>query len=265
MGTSKSSGGSPSGVPIVPPWVDDADTPDDDAPQQENEADQESQVLPPQIAPPGRFRTTRISLGKFAESGERDALRKGVGRYVKTGMGGSGTAARRLAGTAGTARSLFGALSAAGDESRLDRDLLAGKTARQVINAVVELVCPTNGSLDTEAARAAVNDALSLLLERYPAANLLELTDEQRDFAIVQYVAHDVYRHFVLDVGLTIQEKAPSAATGQRRLKEAREYIRETVVEQFRALPTPLSSSSLTRIVKSVLRKACEVFEEYAE
>ncbi len=270
MGTSKSSPGSPSNVPIVPPWVPDPEDPESEVPADDGGDEQQ---LPPDkskvdIAPPGRFRSTRISLGKFAESGDSGSLRKGVGRYVGTGMGGSAAAAQRLAGSAGTARSLYSALSPDAAESRLDRELLQGKSARQIINAVVELACPLNGSMDAEAGQAAINDALSVLLNRYPEADLLNLTDQQREYAVIQYVAHDVYRHFVLDVGLTIQEKAPSASTGQRRLKEACEFIRETVAAEFQKLKQQgkeLNRSTIVRLVKTVLRSSCNVFEEYAE
>ena len=267
MGTSKSSGGSPSNVPIVPPWVPDVEDPDAEQPDQQPDQDKKDDESE-EIAQPGRFRTTRLSLGKFAESGDGGALKKGVGRYVATGMGGSGNASKRLSGTASTARSLYTALSTDTAESTLDRELLEGKSGRQIINAVIELACPHDGSMDAEAGRDAINDALSVLLERYPDANLLQLTDEQREYAIIQYVAHDVYRHFALDVGLTIQEKAPSASTGQRRLKEAREFIRETVVAEFQKQKDQgkrLDRSSIVRTVKTVLRCSCEVFQEWAE
>lgn len=271
MGTSKSHKGPKSQVPIVPPWVDDEEVEEpqdetgdrddlDDSPPSENER--------PGIAPQARFRTTKISLGKFAETGERDSLKQGLGRYVSTGMGGSATAARRLSRTATIAGSLYGALSTVPEESGLDRQLLQGKSARQIINAVVELASPIDGSLDSEAARSAIDDALSQLLKKYPDADLLNLTDIQREHAIVLYVAFDVYQHFILDVGKTIQDRASSASVGQKRLKEAKDFIREEVLRQFALAKEQgqnVSSQTISRIMKSVLRSTLNVFEDYTQ
>lgn len=275
MGTSKSHSGPKSQVPIVPPWVDDVDDPEnspDDKDESQEDApstgDQATDEIPLEIAPKARFRTTKLSLGKFAETGDREHLKQGLGRYVGTGMGGSSLAARRLHRTAGTARSLYDALSTDPHESGLDRDLLQGSSARQVINAVIELACPVDGSLDSETARSAISDALSLLLKRFPDADLLDLTDVQREFVIILYVSFDVYRHFVLDVGKTIQDRASNASVGQRRLKEAKDFIREEVTRQFKLLKdagSVMSRQTIVRLVKSVLRNTLDIFQEYTQ
>jgi hypothetical protein len=80
MGTSQSSGGPPSGMPMVPPWV--PDPPDGELPldSMPPPADGENPVVPPNqptvplpfppipIAPSARFGPTRLNLGKFALS-----------------------------------------------------------------------------------------------------------------------------------------------------------------------------------------------------
>lgn len=278
MGTSKSSAGPPSGVPMVPSWVDDppqepsSEAPDVDSADKAQAGKPTSQVpAPAPIAPSGRFRSTRSALGKYASSGDRAALRQGVGRYVKSGLGGSGVAARRFASTARTAGSLYHALgggAAEGEQPTLDAKLTGSKSAREAIAVVVELSCPVNGTQDAEASRQSINDALSDLLKRFPEADLMNLSENERSFVIERFVGLDVFRRFVLDVGSAIQAKAASATVAVARLKEAREFIRETVAASFKKLKDQgqrLTGKTITRTVGRALTDALDVFSGYAE
>ncbi len=285
MGTSQSSNGSPSGVPMVPPWVPDVPLPASspgESPPEGSPNDGGGQQTPPRsephqpvpIAPPRRFGNSRRRLGEFAHSGNRDNMHRGVGSYVRSGYGGSKTATRRFGGTAQTANSLYSALSGvasnpyAGSGNQLDPVLMAGRSADAVMDAVIEAVRPVDGTQDTEASRAAIKDALSDVLTRFPEADLLNLEEQQRELAIERYVASDVFRRFDLDIGKTIIYKAPSASTGLARLKEIREYIRETVAASFRQLRDAghrLIAGRITQIVQNALRETFQVFEGYAE
>lgn len=287
MGTSQSSSGSPSNVPMVPPWVPDpvssdggsagdgtghnADGVDGAAPDggtpQSGAAPQ-----PVPLAPSGRFGPARTSLGSFARTGSIDDMRRAVGHYLKKGLGGSGTGVRRFGGTARTAGTLYGALSAAAGGqpsaagSPLDPTLLSGRTADEVMDAVVEAVRPVDGTQDTEASRDAISNALAELLNRYPDADLLNLSEDQRLFAIERYVALDVFNRFRLDVGKTLQEKAPSATSALSRLKEVRDYIRQTIAASFRKSSSQrqaLNAGRVSGIVREALRDAFDVFEGY--
>ncbi len=280
MGTSSSSSGSPSGTPMVPPWVpdpvppgdgpgdDNAAPPDGDAPDQV--AQQPAQPVP--LAPPARFGGARTRLGSFARTGLADDMRKGVGHYARKGLGGSGTAVRRLGGTARTAGTLFGALSAAaagqasGPGNELNPAVLAGRTADEIMSAVVEAVRPVDGTQDGEASRAAIGKALSELLTQFPDADLLNLSEKQRILAVERFIAWDVFNRFELDLGKTIQEKAPSVASALSRLKEVRDFITQTVAAEFRKLATDataLGSSKVAAIVRDALGLAIGVFEGY--
>jgi len=201
-------------------------------------------------------------------------MRRSLGHYVRTGYGGSGTATRRFGGTAATAGVLGGALArvAAGQPaapgSPLDPALLAGRNAQEVMDAVVEAVRPVDGTQDAEAERAAIRDALSELLTKFPEADLLNLEPEQRAFAIERFTAIDVFRRFELDVGKTIVEKAPSAVTALSRLKEVREYVKQSVAAAFRKLRNAgrsLTSGRISQVVRDALRETFDVFEGYAE
>jgi len=278
MGTSQSSSGSPSGVPMVPPWVPDVPEPGDELNNGTGNDEQETspapeQALPtiPEIAPAGRWRGSRQSLGSFARSANAADMRRGVGRYV-SGLGGSRTGTRRFGGTVKTADRLYGAFSGlAGEQSvetgsQLDPALLEGRTAREIIDAVIEAVRPVDGTQDAEASRISISDALSDLMERFPDADLCKLSQEQREFAIERFVSYDIYHRFMLDVGGKIKSMAPSPNSALSRLREVKDYIRETVADSFQRLRNAtqrLRSGRVMQIVNQALRRTLEIFEEY--
>lgn len=265
---------------MVPPWTPDPSLddallapPDGDDASGEVSTPQNAIPAPAPIAPAARFSGVRRALGEYARSGDRSDLRRSLGHYVRTGYGGSGTTTRRFGSTTATADALGSALArvAAGQAepgSALDPALLAGRSAREVMDAVVDAVRPVDGTQDAEAERAAIRDALSELLTRFPDADLLSLEPEQRAFAIERFAAIDVFRRFELDVGKTIVEKAPNAATALSRLKEIREYVKQVVAASFRKLRDAgrtLTSGRISQVVRDALRETFEVFEGYAE
>ena len=298
MGTSASSNGPGGGVPLVPPWVPPMPpmppmppsippvTPSDEqgagpangdgqnerAPATPNQA---APVLLSPIAPAGRFGPTRLNFGKFARGGggQRD-MQRGLRDYVRKGYGGRGNTVRRFGGTASTAGNLYGALSrvaggqAAAPGSPLDPALLAGRSAREVMDAIVEAVRPVDGTQDAEASRTAIKDALSEVLTVFPDADLLNLTQNQRETAIERFVAIDVYQRAMLDIGKTIQEKAPTATVAVSRLKEVKEYIKQTVAAAFRQLRSAghrVTTGRINQFVRAALEEVFQVFEDYSQ
>lgn len=292
MGTSASSKGPGSGVPMVPPWVPASAPPP--PPEEEGvnlaagaeedsgspELDQSKSVAVPlpsapviaPVAPPRRFNSARRNLGNFAHTGDTAAMRRGVGQYFRSGYGGGSRAVARFGGTASTANAIYGALSnvaagqPSGPGSPLDPALLAGRSAREVVDAVVEAVRPADGTQDAEAERASAKDALSELLTQFPDADLLTLSEEQRELVTERFVAIDVFRRVQLDLGKTIQDKAPTAAAGLARLKEVKDYVKETVSAAFRKLKTAgtrITKGSVNQVVRAALLDAFAVFEGY--
>jgi hypothetical protein len=261
---------------MVPGWVPDPANPAEPPGPPENRGDQtvqhEHTDVP--VAPAGRFRGARRALGAYGQGGDGAEMRRGLGYYIRTGYGGSGTATRRMGGTPATAARLFGALSnvatgrPAFPGSPPLQDLLRGRSAAEVMDAIVEAVRPIDGTQDAEAARAAIRDALSELLTQFPEADLLNLSPEQCRLAIERYTAFDVFRRFELDVGKAIRDKAPSASSALSRLKEVRNYIREVVAASFRQLReagSVIAPGNVARVVTSSLRTTFDVFASYAE
>ena len=117
MGTSVSSSGPSSGVQLIPPWVGDSvsepdteDTPpqsdEQDAGQEdEDNANAQKEVVSP-LASPYRFRGAKLNLNRFAESGSSNSLERGIGQYVRRGLGRSPWASARMASTTRRASAL---------------------------------------------------------------------------------------------------------------------------------------------------------------
>ena len=281
MGTSQSSPGAPSGVPLVPPWVpapeipaaDDVGNDGNQNPDDDNAQDGNAKQPQP-LAERGRFGPARRSLGSFARTGSNNDMRRGVGHYVRKGYGNPRRATQRFGGTARTAGSLYDALSAAASGqasapgSPLDPALLSGRSTDEVMDAVVEAVRPVDGTQDAEASRSAIRNALSDLLNRFPEAELLNLSASQRVYVIERYTALDVYNRFNLDVGKTLQEKAPSAAAALSRLRDVKDYIIQTVASAIRKAQgggQALNARRITGMARQALRETFDVFEGYLE
>lgn len=276
MGTSQTSNGAPSGVPMVPSWVPElpALPPLDPALDPAIEtplATPEELAIP--LAPSGRFYGTRLSMGSFASNGDSGSMHRGVGRYISSGYGGANTAVRRFGGTITTAGALFRVLSGGNSgesptSAAADPALTGGRTAREVLDAVIELVRPVDGTQDAEAGRAAIRDALSELLGRFPDADLMNLNEGQKNFAIERYVALDVFHRLELDLGKTIIDRAPSAVTAFSRLRQIKNYVKETISAAFRKVLVEgrtLTANGVNSIVRAALLTSFEVFQEYAE
>lgn len=263
---------------MVPPWVPDPLPPPEPGEDYGTQPPDDTGAAPPQpapsaIAPAGRFGPARTSLGQYARSGSQGDLRRGLGHYVGKGLGGSRTAARRLGGTARTAGSLYGALSAvaAGQPaeagSPLDPALLSGRSTDEVISAVIEATRPVDGTLDGEASRSAIHSALSGLLARSPDTGFLNLTVDDRFFIIERFVAIDIFNRIELDVGAHIQDKAQSISAGLARLRSIRDYVKQAVSNTFRKLRAAGGQPTARRvaaIARQTIQETFEVFEGYA-
>jgi hypothetical protein len=179
--------------------------------------------------------------------------------------------AARLRGTARNAGRLYAVLGATppGPAERLDfnRDELSGKSADEIMDRVVEAVSPVEGALDDEESRKAVRDALSELLEQYPEADLLNLSEEQRLFAVERYIGENVYGRFASDFGPKILAKFASATAAVELLRQVRDYIKETVSAAFRkvrAAGATVRARLIRSIAHAALVEACAVFEQEA-
>lgn len=278
MGTSTSSTGPGGGVPFVPPWTppappllpdtQDMDVPADIGAQPSTEEQTPEQELPGN-APAGRFGPTRRALRDYGRSGHRNDLQKALGSYVSRGYGGGRTASRRFSGTAATASALGNVLAALANSTPipgLDRSLLATMDVDTLLDTLVEVVRQVDGTQDAEAERRSTREAMTDTLKKFPEADPLNLDATTRAYAIERFVALDVFNRFFLDVGAAIQDNAPNPTQALARLAEAKAYIAETVSAAFRRLEQAghsTNTDAVSRVIRTALRDAFEIFEDY--
>lgn len=279
MGTSQSSKGSPSGVPMVPPWVPEVDVETND--NEEEQLDEykgndkkeidEADIATPQIAPRGRFKLANQNLNSYSKYGDSDSMKKGVGHYVKQGYGGASGAVRRFGGSIAAGAALFSALNEVSKGESVGgfslRDLRS-KSTKEIVDILIDVVRPVDGTQDAEAGRSAVQTALSELLSQDENIDLLNLTEEQCLFVTERYIADDIFRRIQLDVGKNVQDNAPTISSAVARLREIKNYIKQTVAVAFRKTQNALESINSTRIksiLKSALTETFSVFEEYIQ
>ena len=277
MGTSASSSGPGGGVVLVPPWVNDpegtAPEPPDAGELEEaaGDADDRKQV-PMELAPARRFVGARLNLGAFAASGSRDSLKRGLGHYVSRGLGGSGRASQRMAGTARKAGQLYDVLQSLGGgiaptvDLRIDLALLAGRTAREIVDRISEALSPSDGTLDSEASRNSISWALCEFMRLEPTVDLTALHGEQIELVIELFIGEDICRRIELDVGKTVFAKAAGAAAAIRRLDQMCRYVRESVAASFRRRRASLGHFTrrvVNRLASNVIRDTYEVFGGY--
>ena len=276
MGTSASSSGPGSGVPLIPPWVPEPEIEPEVVPDGDQDPEIDEPVVPqpapPQIAPAGRFRGARTNLGQFADSGSQGGLRRGLGHYVRSGLGGSRNASRRMTSTARNAGALYGVLQALADGAAPQVDLgidptgLAGLPAREIVDRIAEALSPSDGTLDAEASRTSISWALCEFMRREPGADLFALTLEQIFLTVVLYIGADICSRIELDIGKTILEKAPDPATAVERVQEIKRFVRQVVANRFRRRSENagrLTQREASRLATRVIQDTFEVFESY--
>lgn len=277
MGTSQSSKGSPSGVPMVPPWVPDVDSDESSSPNNPHQPDESNSddqkdgapLKPTTIAPARRFGSARRSLNVFAKSGDSSSMKKGVGQYIKQGYGGGKTAVKRFGGTISTGGALFSALTGASEGAAYKdfnpNDLKSG-SSQEIVDRLIEVIRPIDGTQDAEACRNAIQTAFSELLAKDETLDLLNLSQENCVFVTERFVADDVFRRLELDVGKNIRDNAPSANSALGRLREVKNFIRETVAASFRKIQDTgktVSDSTILNVIRTALADTFSVFEDY--
>lgn len=183
-------------------------------------------------------------------------------------MGGSSNAARRMAGTARTAGALYDALSALAEGQPLPPEFgltptdFVGKTADQIVDILVDAVCPIDGTQDAEAARDSAARALSEIVDS--GGDPSNLAPDQIDQVLSSMAGNDVALRIDLDVGKSIIDKAATKSEGLDRLQEMKDYVKEVVAARYaseRAKAGSLDRKIVERIAREAIRQTFEVFE----
>lgn len=253
MGTSASSMGPGSGVSLDPEWLDDIELPnqDNDRPDELNDHNNESDnsiddeqkdMETPDMAPKLRFANARKGMGEYVRSGSKESLRKSLGHYSKTGMGGAEKLSKRMRTSTKVASYLFQTFQSLRD----NEDFWLGKIlsdlkerdadANEIIDTIIEHVCPNGGSLDEVACRDSGRFALSEFMNRNPDADISKLTDDQIWSLTCTFLGNEAFSRVQLDIGQSFEKQEISAVERVNRMNEMKEYLQSEISAQLNRL-----------------------------
>lgn len=281
MGTSQPSKGPGPNVPLVPPWV--PPLPPDVPPAPPGEDDEDGPVPPvepgepvppveavPPVAPRGRFGGARRALGDFAQNGNRAALERGLGHYVRKGLGGSPAGTRRMAGSAATAGALYNVLQAMAAGQTPAPDLnpaaLRGQSPKTIGDRIIDAIRPSDGTQDAEANRQALANALSDMLQAFPNADLANLAVPEIECWVERFLGHSICHRIFLDIGKAIESKAPTTAVAVQRFEEMRDYVLATVAataQTMKGQGRRWTTATAAQFAARVVRETLDIFEEF--
>lgn len=254
MGTSSSNPGPGSNTPLVPPWADtDGKGPGPKPPAQ-------------------RFRQFRRDLGRFVRSGDERYLRSALRHYARDGLGGSATAARRFAPVAQSGSRLLALLSdisVGGDGVQwlgFNINELAGQNVDDVIEEIINALCPPGENPDDEASRHGMNEALSRFLG---AAGNFDPAAVSRDMIadlLMEYLCEEVFIRIVNDSGHAFNQTDDPMRTVQAE-NDLVEFIRSvvdvTVGPFLQNENLILGQAEFQRLLQEIIREVFAEFEGY--
>ena len=204
MGTSNPYGGPQ--IALVPTWVDEPASGVASLAPTAPAAAAAPPLLTPDVSGAGSLRSARIAFNKFARTGNRDSLARGVSHYVRQGVGGSGRAARRMGEARASAGRLLGVVRDFARDGpaealrRVNLGALSGQPAENVFLALLEVICPPGGSLDEAIARQGMLEAIDALAEEDVGA-FDDLTPGQLEEFFLDVVARTIEARILNDIG----------------------------------------------------------------
>lgn len=218
MGTSTSSKGANNRSPLVPPWAD---------------VDGQGPGPKPE---PNRFQGFRTSLGRFVATGNGDELRKALRAYARTSTGGAANGPRRFGAMAQAGSGLFNAINALRTNpatAPFNLGALAGRSTRELIDALVEALVPING--DAERIRVALTEALVTCLDGVADFDFATITEDTIVELMVAYTTLCVFEQIVLDSNDAFT-KAESAERARETEEELWELVQVTTDKHMQPL-----------------------------
>ena len=268
MGTTDWASGTGTGKSLLPSFLDEpgsdplpggdgADDGDRDG-QQDGQDDRQRPPLP-EPAPGKPFQTARANFSRFAASGgtDRRALRRAVRDYVRTGVGGSSNAVRRMAPSRTAANRTLGVFRGLRRDGmqetlrRLHLQDLAGRSVHDIFVGLTEVVCRDGGSIDDAIARDAWLETIAEL-DQFGIDDLDALTDDQVRGLFLAFVAHSIEARLYQEIGVNGFKMSANLGDIESFDEQFRAYIERSVRDAFSGNISALSSMSDNDIRKVV-------------
>lgn len=253
MGTSASNKGPASGISLDPPWL----------PQ-----DQQDNPAGPLIAPPARFRSARRELTEYLRTGDTHSLKRALGLYSHTGMGGAAKLSQRMQRTSKTAGGIFSFFQAI--QNPTDASLREWVEALQnqniskenLIDSFVDRVLSIAGSLDEDSCRQAMDKAMVELLKQNEDIDFFHLTENEIWLLLTHFVANEAYNRFSIDLGAKMERMSLSPELIVARQNEMLSYLYAEIQAQLQSARSQNNDYSVERIISAAIKNTFSVYEE---
>lgn len=280
MGTSASSMGPGAGVSLDPEWLDDIELPNqgdnqsddhnDDSSEKDNQSDgkKPDDNEKPDIAPKFRFASARRGMGEYVRSGSKDSLRKSLGHYSKTGMGGAKNLSKRMRTSTKVAANFFHTFQSLRDNENFALGKILselqgrGANANEIIDTIINNVCPNGGSLDEVSCRDSGRFALSEFMDQNPDADISKLTDDQIWSLTAAFLGNEAFSRVQLDIGQSFEKQDVSAVERVNRMNEMKEYLQSEISVQLNQLRNSGSQMiDMEKLFQTAIKNTFEVYE----
>jgi hypothetical protein len=222
---------------------------------------------------PQRFRGFRTTLGKFVVNGDPDTGRRALGRFVSSGLGGSAVGVRRFApalAAAGRLSELVADLAQGGNGENVigfDVSTLRGEEVGIAIEKIVEALCPP-GTIDDEATRIALDEALSSVLSDQPEFDPNAMTLEMLDELLLKYFEEQIYLRVIAESADAFDKSTDPVLLMEREV-QLRELIQVIVDTKGRPLLAAAAKNfqkgTYESLVRALFTVVLSAFEEYVE
>jgi hypothetical protein len=259
MGTSGSFDGAGSGTPLLPTWADSPSLPALNLPpldqQGESQPLDELQRPPLDVAPEGnRFQVARSNFSRFVTSGgtDRRALGRAVRDHIRTGSGGSGTAARRMGASRQAASRLTRVLQdiqsrgIAETLRSLALDHLIGRPPREVFIALTDFVCAPGGTIEEGIARDAYVETIIDLAET--GEDFDSFTNDQINSVVLGFISRSIVNRIVNDIGQKIDVRSLSGDQANYLMSVLKDLVYGAVKDRLQERIQDARSIALNRL-----------------
>lgn len=271
MGTSASSNGPGFGVSLDPPWLDDIE-PEPEFENHNNPDLKDNELLDdeqiPHIAPKARFAKARRNMGEYVHSGSKESLRRSLGHYSKTGMGGAKSLSRRMRVSAKVGSNLWRTFHELRDNPDFElgkvlSELKAkGANAANIISIIVKEVCPRGGSLDEMSSINSATAALSEYLDRYPELDITNLSDDQMWELTGTYLVNEIFSRIQLDIGQSFETADIPFPDRINRMNDMKDFIQVDVSIQLNKIrETEAQTFNVQNLLQKTIQRTFEIYE----
>ena len=281
MGTSTRNSGQNGHNPLVPTWLEGEPLPVGadliGVPSQPTPIAPQPTMQPiPPDADPNRFREPRTSFTHFTSGGGRDSssLRRGVSRYVRSSLGGSSNATKRLGSSRTSTARLYGVLhtlTGPGGLREVARLLsienLEGLQAAEFFIKVAQFICPDGGPEDEGISRSAYYDTVAdnPELMNKPTENL---TQEEIDSILQRYMSKVVMQQIMNGIAnnaIRFSNSLDEIAHIEDAVEQLIEQSVSDAFVQIRRDNTELTNEKAKEITDRVYMTTFEILEKVGD